>query len=103
MRNLFLVPWMNPRCRTLLSVLIAAILVFSIVGVLKTSSRGKDAPTEELLTGSIQKSRTVPKAASDDRMAAFLAPLSTPQSTGRPVQNLVRAPVPLPRSRPKRS
>jgi len=103
MRNLFLVPWMSPRCRTLLSFLIAAILVFSIAGVLKTRSPGKDAPTEELLTGSIQKSRTVPKAPSDDRIAAFLAPLSTPQSTDRPVQNVVRAPVPLPRSRPNRS
>jgi hypothetical protein len=88
MRDLFLVPWMSPRCRTLLSFLIAAILVFSIVGVLKTRSPGKDAPTEELLTGSIQKSRTVPKASYDDRVAA---PLSTPQSTGRPVQNLTRA------------
>lgn len=101
MRNLFLVPWMSPRCRTLLSFLIAAILVFSIVGGLKTRGPGKDAPTEELLTGSIEKSRTVPKASSDDRIAAFLAPLSTPQSTDRPVQTLVRAPVPLPRSRPK--
>ena len=103
MRNLFLVPWMSPRCRTLLSVVVAAILVFSIVGVLKTRSRGKDAPAEELLTGSIQKSHTVAKSSSDDRMAAFLAPLSTTQSTDRLVQNRVRAPVPLPRSRPKRS
>jgi hypothetical protein len=103
MRNLFLVPWMSPRCRTLLSFLIAAILVFSIVGVLKTRSPGKDA-TEELLTGSIQKSRPVPpKASSDDQIAAFLAPVSTPQSTDRPVQTQVRAPVPLPRSRPNRS
>src|SRR5258708_20602055 len=94
MRNLFLVPWMSPRCRTLLSVVVAAILVFSIVGVLKTRSRGKDAPAEELLTGSIQKSHTVAKSPSDDRMAAFLAPLSTPQSIDRSVQSVPKAGVP---------
>jgi hypothetical protein len=103
MRNLFLGPWMSPRCRTLLSVALAAILVFSVAAVLKTGSRGNDAATEQLLTGSIQTSRTVlPKAPSDDRIAAILAPLSAPQSAERPVENLVRAPVPLPRSRPNR-
>ena len=99
MHNFFLGPWMSPRCRTLLSVVVAAILVFGVAGILKTGSRGNDAATEQLLTGSIQTSRTVPpKAPSDDRIAAILAP----QSTERPVQNLVREPIPLPRPRPNR-
>ncbi len=92
MRNLFAVPW--------LIVVVVLILVFSIFGLLKTSSGGKPAPGEELLTGSIQKSQAVRKSPSTDPMAAFL----TPALTGlQPMQSTLGdgGAVPLPHPRPK--
>jgi hypothetical protein len=101
MRNLFAVPWLSASRRTLFSVLVALILVFSIFGLLKNSSGGKPAPAEELLTGSIQRAPAVRKSPSSDPMAAFLAPALTAL---QPVQNTMgdRGAVPLPRPRPKR-
>src|SRR6266478_3816044 len=99
MRNLFAVPWLTPCRRTLLSIVAAVILVFSIFALLKISSGGKQEPAKELLTGSIQKSAAVRKPPSDDQTASFLAPAAS-----RPVQSavVVRGPVPLPRPRPNR-
>src|SRR6266436_9086897 len=98
MRNLFAVPWLTPCRRTLLSIVVAVILVFSIFALLKISSGGKQEPAKELLTGSIQKSAAVRKPPSDDQTASFLAPAAF-QPTPRPVQSavMVRGPVPLPR------
>jgi hypothetical protein len=101
MRNLFAVPWLSPSRGTLLSVVVVLILVFSVFGLLKTSSGGKHVPGEELLTGSIQKSQAFRKSPSTDPMAAFL----TPALTGlQPMQSTLgdRGAVPLPRPRPKR-
>jgi len=103
MRNLFAVPWLTLSRRTLLSIVAAVILVFSIFALLKISSGGKQEPAKELLTGSIQKSPAVRKPPSDDPMASFVAPAAS-QPTPRLVQSAVvfRGPVPLPRPRPNR-
>jgi hypothetical protein len=101
MRNLFAVPWLSPSRGTLLIFVVVLILVFSVLGLLKTSSGGKHAPGEELLTGSIQKSQAFRKPPSTDPMTAFL----TPALTGlQPMQSTLghRGAVPLPRPRPKR-
>jgi len=103
MRNLFAVPWLTPRPRTLLSFVVVGTLVLSIFALLKTSSGGKQGPAKELLTGSIQRPPAVRKSPSNDPMAAFLTPTST-QPTPQPIQRTVvdRGGVPLPRPRPKR-
>ena len=76
------------------------LLVFSIIALLKINSGAKQAPAEELLTGSIPRSPSVRKSPNDP-MAAFLA-LDSNQSAIQPMQRAVdRAPVPLPRPRPK--
>jgi hypothetical protein len=101
MRNLFAAPWLSPSRGTLLIVVVVLILVFSVLGLLKIRSGGKQAPGEELLTGSIQKSQAFRKSPSIDPMAAFL----TPALTGlQPMQSTLgdRGEVPLPRARPKR-
>src|SRR5258708_39842472 len=101
MRNLFAVPWLTPCRRTLLSIVAAVILAFSIFALLKISSGGKQDPAKELLRGSIQKSAAVRKPPSDDPTTSFLAPAAF-QPTPRPVQRagLGRGPVPLPRPPP---
>src|SRR5258708_39476121 len=103
MRNLFAVPWLTPCRRTLLSIVAAVILVFSIFALLKISSGGKQEPAKELLTGSIQKSAAVRKPPSDDQTASFLAPAAS-RPAQRPLQTaaLVRGPPPLPLPRPNR-
>jgi hypothetical protein len=85
----------------LLSIVVAVILVFSIIALLKVNSGAKQAPAEELLTGSIPKSSAVRKSPNDS-MTAFLA-LDSNQAAIQPMQRAVdRAAVPLPRPRPKR-
>jgi hypothetical protein len=75
MRSLFAVPWITPHRPMVLSLVLALILVFSVFALLKTNSRGKQAPSEELITGSIQRSSPVGKSQSNDPMASLLAPV----------------------------
>jgi hypothetical protein len=100
MRNLLAACGLSSGRQTLLSIVVAAILVFSIIALLKVNSGAKQTPAEELLTGSIPRSPSVRKSPNDP-MAAFLA-LDSNQSAIQPMQRAVdRAPVPLPRPRPK--
>jgi hypothetical protein len=102
MRNLFAVPRLTLRCRTLLSFAVAMILVFGVFALLKISSRGKQTPADELITGSIQRSSAVGRPESNDPMASFLAPALSQASTRLVQSNAVdRGAVPLPRPRPK--
>src|SRR5262249_32681073 len=102
MRNLVAAPWLSSGRQTLLSIVVAVILVFSVIALLKVNSGAKQAPAKELLTGSIPRSPAVRKSPSDDRVAAFLA-LDSSQPTIQPMQRVSdRAAVPLPRPRPKR-
>jgi hypothetical protein len=101
MRNLLAARWLGSGRQTLLSIVVAVILVFSIIALLKVNSGAKQAPAEELLTGSIPKSSAVRKSPNDS-MTAFLA-LDSNQAAIQPMQRAVdRAAVPLPRPRPKR-
>jgi len=99
MRHLFAV---TPSRPTLLGVVVLTILVFGAFVLLKNTSGGRQAPTSELITGSIPKAVSVLKPISNDQMAVFLSPAST-QLTAL-VQSIAvdRGPVPLPRPRPKR-
>jgi hypothetical protein len=102
MRNLLAARWLSSGRQTLLSIVVAVILVFSIIALLKVNSGAKQAPAEELLTGSIPRSSGVRKSPSNDSMAAFLV-LDSNQPAIQPMQRAVdRAAVPLPRPRPKR-
>jgi hypothetical protein len=89
--------------KTLLSIVVAVILVFSAIALLlKVNSGAKQAPAKELFTGSIGRSPAIRKSPSNESMAAFLA-LDSSQAAIRPMQRMVdRAAVPLPRPRPKR-
>jgi hypothetical protein len=102
MRNLFAVPWLTLRFRTLLSFAVAMILVLSVFALLKIGNRGKQTSAEELITGSVQKSSAVGRSQSNDPVASFLAPVSS-QPPPRLVQSnaVDRGAVPLPRPRPK--
>src|SRR5262249_52625558 len=73
MRNLVAARWLSSRRQTLLSIVVAVILVFSVIALLKANSGAKQAPAGELLTGSIPRSSAVRKSPSNDSMAAFLA------------------------------
>src|SRR5215813_15216522 len=102
MRNLVAAPWLSSGRHTLLSIVVAVILVFSVIALLKFNSGAKQAPAKELLTGSIPRSPAVRKAPSDESVAAFLA-LDSHQPTIQPMQRVSdRVAVPLPRPRPKR-
>src|SRR6516165_1824561 len=68
MRHLCGVPWLTPSRQTLLSVGVAAILVLSLLAVLKINGGGRQVPTKELLTGSIPRPAAVRKSASDERI-----------------------------------
>ena len=101
MQNLIAARWLSSGRQTLLSIVVAVILVFSIIALLKVNSGAKQAPAEELLTGSIPKSSAVRKSPNDS-MTAFLA-LDSNQAAIQPMQRAVdRAAVPSPRPRPKR-
>ena len=98
MRNLVAAPWLSSSRQTLLSIVVAVVVVFSILALLNVNSSAKQAPANELLTGSIPRSPAVRTSSSNDSMAAFLALDSTQPAT----QFMQRAAVPLPRPRPKR-
>jgi biopolymer transport protein ExbB/TolQ len=101
MRNLLAARWLSSGRQTLLSIVVAVILVFSIIALLKVNSGAKQVPAEELLTGSIPKSSAVRKSPNDS-MAAFLA-LDSNRAAIQPMQRAVdRAAIPSPRPRPKR-
>jgi hypothetical protein len=103
MRNPVAARWLSSSRHTLLSIVVAVIVVFSIFALLKVNSGAKQAPPKELLTGSIPRSPAVRKSPSNDSMAAFLALDSTQPATQFMQRTLVdRASVPLPRPRPKR-
>ena len=72
MRTLFAVPWLSSSGRRLLISLVTALLLVSgVFALLKISGGGKHA-SPELVTGSIQRSQAVRRAASSDPLAAFL-------------------------------
>src|SRR5262245_33865943 len=77
--------------------------MFGLLAILKVTSGGSQAPSKELITGSIPRAAAVRKSPPNDPMVAFLGPAST-QLTTQPMQNMVvdRRAVPLPRPRPKR-
>jgi predicted Zn-dependent peptidase len=88
MQNLYAVPWRNPARRILVRFLVAAILVFSIFALLKTNTGDKQAPApkELLASNSVERPPAVRSSASNDQMAAFLAPALT-QPVPKPVQS----------------
>src|SRR5215467_16055038 len=90
MRNLVAAPWLSSGRQTLLSIVVAVILVFSVIALLKVNSGAKQAPAKELLTGSIPRSPAVRKSPSDDSVAAFLA-LDSSQPTIQPNAKGVRS------------
>src|SRR5215471_20712053 len=99
MRNLVAAPWLSSGRQALLSFVVAVILVFSVIALLKVNSGAKQAPAKELLTGSIPRSPAVRKSPSDGSVAAFLA-LDSHQSTIQPIQrewDRVSGPLPRPR------
>ena len=101
MKKLFAVPWLSAPCRTLLTFVMALVLVLSALTVLKISSRAKQkTPVDELTTGSIQRSSAIGSSEAKNRMASYLdAGMSQPRKLQ---SNLaVRGTVPLPRPRPK--
>jgi len=103
MRHLFAVPWLPPIRRTLLGIGVTVILMFGLFALLKVTNGERQAPTKELITGSIPGAAAVRKPPPNDPMTAFLSPAST-QLTTQLMQNtgVERRAVPLPRPRPKR-
>jgi len=102
MQHLFAVPRLTPGRRTLRGIAVVAILVFGFFVILKSTSGGREAPGEELVTGSIPRTASVPKTPPNDPMAAFLSPASTQVTTLVQSTAVDRRAVPLPRPRPKR-
>src|SRR5262249_62010347 len=102
MRKLFAVPWLSPPCRTLISFVMALVLVFSAFAALKINSRGKQTPVDQLITGSIQKSSANGRSETKGRVVSYLEPVVSQPSPQHVQSNgAVRATVPLPRPRPK--
>jgi hypothetical protein len=102
MRHLFAVPLLTRSRRTLLGIAGVAILVFGVFALLKVTSGGRQAPANELITGSIPRAAPVRKPPSNDQMAAFLSPASTQLTALVQSTAVDRGPIPLPRPRPKR-
>jgi hypothetical protein len=104
MQNLYALTWRNPARRTLVSFLVATILVFSIFALLKGNTGDKQAPApKELLASNSVERPSVRSSASNDQMTAFLV-LAPTQPFLQPLQSAAvdREAVPLPRPRPKR-
>jgi len=81
---------------------VVAILVFGFFAILKSTSGGREAPANDLVTGSIPRAASVPKPPPNGPIAAFLSPASTPLTTFVQSTAMDRRAVPLPRPRPKR-
>jgi hypothetical protein len=94
--------WLGKPRGTLLSIGVATILVLSLLAVLKINGGGRQAPTKELLAGSIPRTAAARKSAPDDPIVDFFA--SSTSFVTQPAQIAVvdRRAVPLPRPRPKR-
>jgi hypothetical protein len=103
MKKLFAVPWLSAPCRTLLTFVMALVLVLSALTVLKISSRAKQkTPVDELTTGSIQRSSAIGGSEAKNRMASYLdSGMSQPPARQLQSNLAVQGPVPLPRPRPK--
>jgi hypothetical protein len=102
MQKLFVVPWLSPPCRILITFVIALVLVFSALAVLKISSRRKQPPVVQLITGSIQKSSTVGRSETKARVVSSLDPdVSQPSPRQLQTNRAVQGTIPLPRPRPK--
>jgi hypothetical protein len=103
MQKLFAVPWLSAPCRTLLTFVMALVLVLSALAVLKISGRTKQkTPVDELTTGSIQRSSAIGGSEAKKRMASYLDS-GMPQPPPQKLQSslAVQGTVPLPRPRPK--
>lgn len=101
MRHLFYVSCLTFRRQILLG-MVATGLVFGTLTLLKIKSVGTQAPTEELVTGSIQRSLIFEKPASNEPTVSFQAPTThQPDPPAFRRAALVRELVPLPRPRPK--
>jgi len=103
MRHLFAVPRLTRIGRTLLGIGVVVILMFGVFALLEVPNGERQAPSKELITGSIPGAAPVRQPPPNDPMAAFLSPAST-QLTTHPMRSTVveRRAVPLPRPRPKR-
>jgi hypothetical protein len=99
MRNLVAARRVSSGRSIVLSIVIVGILMLGMFAFLKVNSGAKQAPTEELLTGSIARSPAVRKSPSNDSMAAFLS--TQPMTPSMQSTVAGRASVPLPRPRPK--
>src|SRR3954453_11983869 len=98
MRTLFAVPWLSSSGRRLLvSLVTAVLLVIGVFALLKIGGGGKLA-SPELVTGPLQRSPAVRRAASDDPVSVFLVIPSVVPST----QGTAQTTIPLPRPRPNR-
>jgi hypothetical protein len=102
MKKMFAVPWLSAPCRVLLTFVMALVLVLSALAILKISSRGKQTPVDQLITGSIQKSSAVGRSETKGRVVSYLDPVVSQPSPRQLQSNLaVQGTVPLPRPRPK--
>jgi hypothetical protein len=83
----FAMPRLIPSRRTLLGIVVVAILVFGAFTFLKATNGGRETPAKELTTGSIPTAAPVRKPPSNDPMAAFLSTASTQLTTS--LQNML--------------
>jgi hypothetical protein len=93
MCNLFVLSWVIASHRTVLTIVTMAMLVFSIIALVKISSGANQEPTQKLLTGSIERSP------SEDQAVSFVAPAAFQPALPSVA---LQGPVPLPRPRPIR-
>ena len=71
MRNLVAARRVSSGRSSVLSIVIAGVLVLGVFALLKVNSGAKQAPTEELLTGSIARSPAVRKSPSNELNGCF--------------------------------
>src|SRR5947207_7661409 len=98
MWQLFAVPWLSSGGRIVLSVICVALVVCGAFGLLKIRSNWKQGPTQELVTGSIQRSLT----RQSDPLGALLVDPATPASLRKSGEAMRLNSVPIPRPRPRR-
>ena len=76
MRNLFAVPWLTPSRRTVLSIVAAVIVVFSIFVLVKISVGAKQVPAKRSASPAPSKGRPL----FVNRYPLIQWPLSSPQT-----------------------